>query len=178
MGRGVPAASAMSQVCAALRALVAVDADPTSVMSRLDLLFERLPTEHLVTLVYGVADPSRDELLVTSAGHPPPLLVNADGTSGFIESARGLILGAGGAERSRVSVPFTIGQTLLMYTDGLLERRREDLNVGKKRLLDAAPHLGQPDLEASLARVVGTVGDPSHDDDVAILAARRLPAYF
>ena len=72
MGRGVDAAAAMSQVRAALRAIIAVDPDPATVMSRLDLLFERFPTEQLVSLVYAVADPARGELEMTSAGHPAP----------------------------------------------------------------------------------------------------------
>lgn len=174
MGRGVTAASAMSQVCAALRAIVAVDPDPTSVMTRLDLLFARFPTDHLVTLVYAVADPARDELAVASAGHPPPLLVAPGGEAHFVESARGLILGAGGAERAHVSVPFRMGQTLVMYTDGLVERRGEDLNIGKQRLLAASGELAGRDLETSLSRVASIVRDPGHDDDLAMLAARRV----
>ncbi len=190
MGLGIPAAAAMSQVSAALRALVAVDPEPASVLSRLDLLFERFPTEQLVTLLYAVADPSRDKLVVACAGHPPPLVLDPDGRGTFVESARGLILGAGGAQRQQAVVPFSAGQTLLLYTDGLLERRGEDLNVGKQRLLDAVSRFGARSsgfsspgvsgqapggLESSLAALARSVRDQSHDDDMAMLAAWRLP---
>lgn len=181
MGLGVPAAAAMSQVAAALRALVAVNPEPVSVLTRLDLLFERYPTDQLVTLLYAVADPSRNELVMACAGHPPPLLLDPDGTGTFVESARGLILGAGGAERKQSVVPFSVGQTLVLYTDGLVERPGEDLNVGKQRLLDAARSFragdaASGDLANALAAVAQSVRDGSHDDDVAMLAAIRLPA--
>ncbi len=175
MGRGVQAAAAMSQIRAAVRTLVAVDRDPVAVMSGLDRLFEQFPTEQLVTLVYGVIDRSTDELTVAAAGHPPPIVLDGDGTGGFVESARGLILGAGGASREPAVVPFRVGQVLLLYTDGLLERRAEDLEVGKGRLLRRAVRLATADdLRAELDGLVADVKDPTLDDDLAVLVVRRL----
>jgi hypothetical protein len=75
MGRGVEAAVSMSQIRAAVRAYVAVNPEPVFVLQRLDLLYERCPSNQLVTLAYAVADPARDLLEVAVAGHPPPLLL-------------------------------------------------------------------------------------------------------
>ena len=88
MGRGVTAAAAMSQIRAALRALVAVDPDPRTVMTRLDLLYERFPSDQLVTLVYALADPDLDQLVMSCAGHPAPIVVRADGTAEFVHGGR------------------------------------------------------------------------------------------
>ncbi len=81
MGRGVAAAAAMAQMRAAVRAYTAIDPTPEVVMASLDAMFAQFPTEQLVTLVYAVVDPARDLLLVGNAGHPPPVLLRADGTT-------------------------------------------------------------------------------------------------
>ena len=73
MGRGVHAAAAMAQMRSAVRAFVAVDPGPASVLTRLDRLFEQYDIDQLVTMMYAVADPARDELHVANAGHPPPV---------------------------------------------------------------------------------------------------------
>ncbi|CAA9320804.1 MAG: Serine phosphatase RsbU, regulator of sigma subunit [uncultured Nocardioidaceae bacterium] len=175
MGRGVEAAAAMSQIRAALRALVAVDPDPQAVMTRLDLLYEHFPSEQLVTVLYAVVDPATDQAVIACAGHPPPLLLHPDGTAEFVDLAVGRILGVEPSERTPVTVDFGGGSTLMLFTDGLVERRGEDLEAGKQRLLAAArglaPTLGSSDLDA----LVSVMRDPTRDDDVAVLAARRLP---
>src|SRR5262249_8887778 len=79
MGRGVAAASVMAQMRSAIRALLAVDPDPNAVLAGMDRVFDTLHLEQLVTMVYAVADPARDELRVINAGHPPPVLLSADG---------------------------------------------------------------------------------------------------
>jgi serine phosphatase RsbU (regulator of sigma subunit) len=173
MGRGVQAAAAMSQIRAGVRTLAAVDPDPASVMARLDLLFDQYPTNQLVTLAYGVLDLRTDELAVASAGHPPPLVLNQDGTGSYVDT-RGLILGAGSAHREVSVVAFRPGQTLLLYTDGLLERRTEDLEVGKQRLLSAARSLlSVGALQDALPGLANGVRDHTREDDLAVLAVRR-----
>ena len=152
MGRGVTAAAAMSQIRAALRAFIAVDPDPRTVMTRLDLLYERFPSDQLVTLVYGLADPDLDQLVLTSAGHPAPVLVTADGQADFVRSARGTILGVAASPREAVTVPFLPGDTVMLYTDGLLERRTEDLQQSEDRLLATyRERLPEPTTETSPA---------------------------
>ena len=176
MGRGVAAAAAMSQIRAALRALVAVDPDPRTVMTRLDLLYERFPSDQLVTLVYALADPELDQLSISSAGHPLPVLAGSDGSTTFVPCPAGTLLGAGAPAVSRRAtvVPFLAGETLLLYTDGLLERRDEDLEVGEARLLESCRRMLSPPRAGRLDRLVEELRDPSRDDDVAVLAARRV----
>ncbi|HEX2893073.1 MAG TPA: SpoIIE family protein phosphatase [Marmoricola sp.] len=174
MGRGVTAAAAMSQIRAALRALVAVDPDPATVMSRLDLLYERFPSEQLVTLIYVLADPDLDQLVMSCAGHPFPVLVRADGSAEFLRTVGGTILGAGATDRQAVSVPFLPGDMVMMYTDGLLERRGEDPQESEARLLESYRSLRPEPTAEDLARLAELMRDPSRDDDVAVLAARRL----
>ena len=174
MGRGVTAAAAMSQIRAALRAFIAVDPDPRTVMTRLDLLYERFPSDQLVTLVYALADPELDQLVLTSAGHPAPVLVGADGAVDFVRSARGTILGVAAGPRESVSVPFLPGDTVMLYTDGLLERRTEDLQQSEERLLETYRERMPRPTSEDLAELVQVMRDPSRDDDVAVLSARRL----
>ena len=173
MGRGVEAAAAMTQVRAAVRAFVAVDPEPERVLERLDLLYERFPSEQLVTLLYAVADPGADEVVLMAAGHPAPVVVDADGSARLIDTVRGRILGVGPTDRRRTVVPLGPGQTLLMYTDGLLERRAEDAQISEERLVAACRDLRPGPAAADLDRLIQLMRDPTRDDDVAVLAARR-----
>jgi serine phosphatase RsbU (regulator of sigma subunit) len=173
MGRGVAAAAAMAQMRAAVRAFTAVDPTPEVVMANLDAMFAQFPTEQLVTLVYAVVDPTRDVLLVCNAGHPPPVVLRADGSTEQLPGADGAPLAIVPQNRRQVSVPFHVGDTVLAFTDGLIERRDEDIDAGQDRVLGALATLAHPNLSAALDVVVEQLRDPDRDDDVAALAARR-----
>ncbi|MCW2710151.1 MAG: putative regulatory protein [Marmoricola sp.] len=173
MGRGVPAAAAMAQMRSAVRTLIAVDPDPDFVMAGLDRLFEQYELDRLVTLAYAVADPRQDLLQVINAGHPAPVFRHADGRLRDISTEDSLILGAGGGKRAVVTCQFKRGDTLLMFTDGLVERRAESLAEGQVRVHEAARHLVDPDLGKGLFTLVDTVRDATRDDDVAAVALRR-----
>ena len=173
MGRGVAAAAAMAQMRAAVRAFTAVDPTPQVVMANLDAMFAQFPTEQLVTLVYAVVDPTRDELAVCNAGHPPPVVLRADGSTEQLPSADGAPLAVIPQHRRQVTVPFHLGDTVLAFTDGLIERRDEDIDAGQDRVLGALSTLTGPDLSGALDVVVEQLRDPDRDDDVAALAARR-----
>jgi PAS domain S-box-containing protein len=174
MGRGVTAAAAMAQMRAAIRALVAVEPDARAVLMALDQLFEQYDFQQLVTMVYAVADPLTNELVVANAGHPPPVLRRANGDVEVIEGEPGLLLGAGGGDRTPVTVPFSPGDLLVTYTDGLIERRDEDIDTGVKRLAEACAMFSEDqDLLDGLAGVISSVRDARRDDDVAVLALRR-----
>jgi serine phosphatase RsbU (regulator of sigma subunit) len=127
MGRGVGAAAAMAQMRAAIRAYAAVDPSPEVVLAKLDRMFAGYQSEQLVTLSYLLADPARDDLLVGYAGHLPPLLLHRDGTCTQMPFADGAPLGAPtpGPRHHRV-VKFRAGETIVAFTDGLIERRGED----------------------------------------------------
>lgn len=173
MGRGVQAASVMAQMRSAIRTLVALDPAPASVMTGLDTVFDRLDLEHLVTIAYAVADPAAGTLELISAGHPPPLLLRADDAVEVVRHSETMLLGAGGGARNVVTLPFAPGDTALLFTDGLVERRGEDAEEGMERLVAAARRLDRADLDAWLVSVVDGVRDPTRDDDVAALAVRR-----
>ncbi len=173
MGRGVAAAAAMAQMRAAVRAYAAIDPTPDVVLAKLDLMYERYPTDQLVTLVYVLADPGRDELVVANAGHPPPLLLRADRSVELLPIADGAPLGVTSQERHQTTVTFRGGDTVVAFTDGLIERRDEDITQGQERLLKAVMCMKGADLTEALASTVEDVRDPSRDDDVAAVAARR-----
>ncbi len=173
MGRGVHAAAAMAQMRSAVRAFVAVDPAPRSVLTRLDRLFEQYDIDQLVTMMYAVADPARDELLVANAGHPAPVLLRADGSQEILQVPDGVLLGAGGTERVSIAVPFRSGDAVLAFTDGLIERRDEDIDVGHERLMRCCPALRTGPLEERLVTLIDAVRDPTRDDDVAALVVRR-----
>ncbi len=173
MGRGVTAAAAMAQMRAAVRAYAALDPTPSSVLSRLDRMSLRYPTDQLVTLVYMVLDRVNDRLVVANAGHPPPVVLRADGSTEQLPLAEGSPLGVTPQQRRHVAVPFGHTDTVVAFTDGLIERRDEDITTGQERLRKALTTLCRQTLGPALTDVVNTLRDGSHDDDVAIVAARR-----
>ena len=176
MGRGVSAAAAMAQMRAAIRALVAVEPEPGAVLIALDKVFDLYEMNQLVTMVYAVIDPERDEVVVANAGHPPPLRLRADGRVDVVAGERGCS-SASAARTHHGPLPFRAGDALLAFTDGLIERRNEDIETGVKRLAGACRELGrEDDLFTWLADVVLAVRDTRRDDDVAVLAVRRATA--
>jgi PAS domain S-box-containing protein len=173
MGRGVDAAASMAQVRAAVRAYTAVDPTPHVVMGQLDRMYAQYPSEQMVTLVYMLVDPARDEVAAANAGHPAPLILRRDATPEQLPSAEGTPLGTVPQHRQQVSIPFHPGDTLLAFTDGLIERREEDIDQGQDRLRNGLSILAEVELTAALEELAGRFRDPSRDDDVAALAVRR-----
>ena len=108
-----------------------------------------------------------------NAGHPPPVVLRADGSTVQLPAADGAPLAVIPQDRRQVTVPFHVGDTVLAFTDGLIERRDEDIDAGQDRVLGAVSILAEPDLSAALDVVVERLRDPDRDDDVAALAARR-----
>jgi GAF domain-containing protein len=173
MGRGVPAAAAMAQMRAAIRAHVVVDPDPGTVSEKLDLLMQTYEIPQLVTLVYLLIDPATDSLSIISAGHPPPIVLRAGGEAEQLVVLPGPPLGVGTGSREVFVIPFRVGDIVLAFTDGLVERRDEDIDIGQKRILDAAYRLADGSLQRELDKLVDGARDRTHEDDVAALAVRR-----
>ena len=174
MGRGVEATSVMAQMRSAIRTLIAIDASPAAVMNGLDRVFERWALGQLVTVVYGIADAARDDVQIINAGHPAPVLMMADGSVEVVATPETLILGAGGGRRGVVTLPLAPKEALLVFTDGLVERRGEGYDEGVARLVRSLELLpAAPDLTSGLVALVDQVRDPSRDDDVAAMMLRR-----
>jgi GAF domain-containing protein len=174
MGHGIAAAAAMAHIRAAVRAYLCVNPDPSSVVGQLDHMFTRLGITQLVSLVYAVIDPAVGMLSLVNAGHHPPLLIAADGSTCLAQSTPRRILGAKPDDRAASHWQLTDGSTLLLYTDGLVERRDEDLDLGVGRLLARAPALTSPSLARALQQLVLTVSDAGGTDDVTAIAVRPL----
>ena len=173
MGRGVGAAAAMAQVRAAVRAYAALDPSPRLVMTRLDQMYDLYQSEQLVTLLFMLADPDRNELAICNAGHPPPVLLRGGGAPVQLALADGPPLGVGRQERFETTVEFGNADTVVAFTDGLIERRGEDITEGQERVAHAAGALFGRRLADGIPTLVAQVTEPSRDDDVAVLVARR-----
>ena len=176
VGRGVTAAADMGRLRAKLRAYAFDSKNPGAALERLDALSEAVGgVVTFATIALLALDPRDGTVEVALAGHLPPLLRGADGSCRRLEFPPGLPLGAPPAPRRHSTFTLSPGETLLLYTDGLVERRgtlldgRIDELCG---LLTRAP--GAPD--ALLDHVLGAlVPSGSSEDDVALLAVRRLP---
>ncbi|MFF7791812.1 SpoIIE family protein phosphatase [Streptomyces sp. NPDC007991] len=175
-GHDVRATARMSQLRHMLRALV-LDrpGPPDEVVRRLDRALEMLNEPGVTaTLVFGVArQPAAgpSSLAWSNAGHPPPLLVHPRGRARFLTGGEGLPLGVDTdvPRGAAATAPLLPGSLVLLYTDGLIERRGEDLSIGFERLRGEAGNLRglAPDrfLDALVERVA-----PARDDDIALLA--------
>jgi PAS domain S-box-containing protein len=172
-GRGVQAASVMTQLRSALRAYALDSHPPADALARLNRLAWTLDRSVMATLVYLVFDPGSGTVRLANAGHLPPLHVKPDGSTAFVEGGRSVPLGALPAtpfkEAEYVLEP---GSALLLYTDGLVEERRVPIDDGLTRLRQLVGE-GHADLEALCDRLLATVG--RRDDDIAILALEPLP---
>jgi PAS domain S-box-containing protein len=173
MGRGVRAAASMAQMRAAIRAYVAVDPDPVHVIGLMDGLFKAYEIGQLVTIVYLVADPASGQVSMMNAGHPPPVVLRADGSVDQLRSTGGPPLGTGEGNRHVTSFPLGAGDLVLAFTDGLIERRGEDIDVGQLRVVEAMTSLADGSLPERLEQLVTEISDHTRSDDVAALALRR-----
>ncbi|MFG1779273.1 SpoIIE family protein phosphatase [Micromonospora sp. NPDC049051] len=179
-GHDVQAAARMGQVRAALRALALTDPRPDAVLAGLDRLVTSLGAEGdthelFVTVVFGVVDADRQRLTLASAGHPAPLIRRCapDGApvAEYLDLPAGAPLGLG-CRPPTVTVPFAPGDTLLLFSDGVVERRWQDLSAGLETLAVAVAGAGSGDPRALCA--VATAAVPgATEDDVAVLAVEH-----
>ncbi|MFC1444348.1 ATP-binding SpoIIE family protein phosphatase [Streptacidiphilus sp. N1-10] len=169
MGRGMRAAAVMGQLRTAVRAYARLDLPPHEVLQLLDGLASEIDATLIATCVYAVYDPSEQRLVYASAGHLPLMIREADGSVTRPEEPCGPPLGTGGYLHTSASVALGTGATGVLYTDGLVERREQDIDEGLDALARTfAGATGQPDVIcARLLRAMGVT--PDHDDDVAAL---------
>lgn len=170
MGRGMRAAAVMGQLRTAVRAYARLDLPPHEVMSLLDGLAMEIDANQIATCAYAVWDPDTSSLTYASAGHLPFLLRCPEGTVLQSEELNGPPLGTGSGTHVSHTLRLLPGTTGVFYTDGLVERREEDIDNGidlLSRALSGAA--GTPDVIcARLLRAMGVTAE--HDDDVAVLA--------
>ncbi|MFE6283053.1 SpoIIE family protein phosphatase [Streptomyces sp. NPDC057877] len=173
MGRGVRAAAVMGQLRTAVRAYARLDLPPHEVLQLLDGLATEIDANQIATCVYAVHDPNEGRLVYASAGHLPILVRDETGTVLRADEPTGPPLGTGGWMHASGSIPLAPGSTAVLYTDGLVERRDEDLDHGITALEVAlAGAIGTPQVICDrLMRSAGVTAD--HDDDVAVLVLQH-----
>ena len=173
VGHGLDAAVTMARLRGAVAAL-AQSGGPGPLLERLDEFIENVPAAMAATLAYVELGPE-GAVRYACAGHPPPLVVSADGETRFLWGGRSAPLGSVfGRARNEAEDRLDEGETLFLYTDGLIERRSESLEVGFGRLAKTAALLthagdGLAD-ELSDALLEGH----RQDDDVCVLAVHRV----
>lgn len=146
-GKGIDTVAEMARARFTIRAYLVDGASPAESLEKCSHQFDIAVDEHIVTVVVGVGTWRTGEVVVASAGHPPPLLLTAEDAA-YVDLPVGPPLGVGATGYEAATFTMPRGSTLLAFTDGLVERRGEDIDDGMRRLADAA-------------------------DDTAVLALRR-----
>ena len=175
VGHGLRAAAMMGQLRSALRALIMADIGPAGAMVALDRVARQSDEATACTSVKVVIDPELDLLTYSSAGHLPPLLVRDDGTVDLLDQATGPPLAVTERARSRPlgTAKVRRGDTLVLYTDGLVERRDEDVDVGIRRLGLAVARHRDLDVESLADQLLSELQPSSAlHDDIALVVLR------
>ena len=131
VGRGLHAAAAMGQLRSAVRALAMADSGPAELLERLDRFVEGVAAANTATMVYAEVDLRDGSVVFACAGHPPPVLVDGPGRSALLWEGRSAPLGVqlGIGPRPEATITLTAGSRLVLYTDGLVERRDQPLDL-------------------------------------------------
>ena len=178
VGHGARAAAVMAQLRAVLSASLMETRSPVHALQVLSRFAQQVDGARCSTAICLVLDTGSGTVRWARAGHVPPLILLSDGSTRFLTDARGAILGL------RATPPITegtatlaAGDAVMLYTDGLVERRGENLDEGLDRLAGAlAPHIRTP-VGQLLAPVLDAALDRAgHPDDVAVVVARLQPA--
>ncbi|MFH9970175.1 SpoIIE family protein phosphatase [Streptomyces mirabilis] len=183
VGHGINAAAAMGRLRTAVQMLADMDLPPDELLARLDEAIQRLAEEAVdapgqpsavvgATCLYAVYDPVTRRCTMAGAGHPPPAIIDPQGQVTFPDLPTGTPLGIGlGAPFQAVEMELPEGSLLALYTDGLIESRDHDIDVGMDRLATA---LARPDrsLEDLCTRAMETVPGEAPSDDVTLLLVR------
>ncbi len=169
VGHGTAAAALMGQLRSALRAYALEDANPAKVLGRLDRLLQSLGSSGMATLLYVVVDTHQSAAVMGSAGHLPPLLRFADGRTSFLSEAPSVPLGVQARPKFEDRhFQLDPGTTLVLYTDGLIERRGSTLDEGF-RALEASVVNAPESPEALCDHVVTELSSAAPSDDTALL---------
>ncbi|MES5824797.1 SpoIIE family protein phosphatase [Streptomyces sp. RG80] len=175
VGHGLAAACVMGQLRSALSAATRVADGPAQALEALGLYARSVDGAESTTAATAFVD--WDDLTITysSAGHPPPALLHPDGSVRFLDGATDPPLGAHPehARRPQATTPFVRGASLVLYTDGLIERRTEDIDAGLVRLTDSLTRHRDTDPEALAdALLADLLPSGGNTDDTALVVIR------
>ncbi|WP_051817219.1 SpoIIE family protein phosphatase [Kitasatospora sp. NRRL B-11411] len=170
MGHGVEAAVDMSNYRSTLRYVAAMDLPPHRILRQLDALIAEQENARPATCVLALADPARARWTLASAGHLPPALLTSH-TTELVEVPTGPPLGTGVGGYEQTVTELRADHALLLYTDGLVERRGEDIDVSLARLSALRLPADGP-LDSLLDGTLAALAPEDAEDDIALLAAR------
>jgi serine phosphatase RsbU (regulator of sigma subunit) len=168
VGRGLRAATAMGQLRSAVRAVAGPGVGPAALLARLDRFVEQAGVGFMATMAYAEVELDTGRVRYACAGHLPPLRVSAGGDHQFLWEGRSTPLGIG-ADRVEAAVALDPDDLLVLYTDGLIERRDRSLHAGLDHLAEAAGALLEP--AGSVTSLVTDLLTPEgvERDDVCVL---------
>jgi PAS domain S-box-containing protein len=173
-GHGLAAVADMADARFSLRALALGERYPERVLARLNDVVQLFEDDTYITALYGMIDPVRQTWSCASAGHLPPVLRLPDGTTTLLPATRQPPLGFA-ADYERIEAPLPAGGTIVLYTDGLVERRGESIQRGLDRLV-AACRNGSSDPGDLCDELLERLLDPhANHDDTALLVATLTP---
>ncbi len=174
VGRGVAAAAVMGQLRSVSHSLMLQGKAPGEVLSDLDVFAQRIPAAHCTTVFCALIDPLARTARYASAGHPPAVLAHRNRSTEFLDHAPSLPLAVGGFDRNEATAELTLGCTLVLYTDGLVERRGECLDEGFARLGQALEANRDHPIQSLADVILEQLQATRSEDDVALLLY-RLP---
>ena len=174
MGHGIRAAATMGQLRTVARTLIALEMDPARVLRRLDDAAAAIGENQFATCVCVLYDPVDRSCTAATAGHLPPVIARADGSTDLLVLPPGAPLGVGGVPFDSVRTTLDDDAILVMYTDGLVERRGRDLDDGIN-LLRRTVAERRGSLEETCDAVLTALGATAGQDDIAVIMARSRP---
>ncbi|MFH9826363.1 PP2C family protein-serine/threonine phosphatase [Streptomyces bobili] len=176
VGHGLRAAGVMGQLRSALSAAARVADGPARALEAVGLYARHVEGAESTTVVKTYIDWDTHTLTYSSAGHLPPALLHPDGTVTFLDRATDPPLGARPEHvpRPEARTAFAEGSTLVLYTDGLIERRHEDIDTGLGRLADSLARHGEADPEALADALLADLLPPAGNTDDTALVIIRL----
>ena len=175
-GHGLQAAAAMGQVRSAWRALALSMTEPNAILTSLDRFAGGVDGAFFSTILTLLLDPSGGDLRYASAGHPPALVIEPDGSTRFLEGGRSVPLGLPfDLPRPQAHERLGSGSILVVYTDGLVERREEPLDRGLERLAEMASRVRAGSLTEISDELLELVADDRHDDVALLTIGPRRP---
>ena len=169
-GHGVAAATTMGHLQHALRAYLVEDDSPSSVLCRLNRLAQWMLPGEIATAAVAVVDDANEQVTIASAGHPPPVIIKS-GSAAVVALDIGPAVGVVPEPQYPETVLPLESATLVLFTDGLVERRGESIDDGLARLREVAA--APSDGTGLLDRLLDQVPDPNGNDDLAVVAFRR-----
>ena len=175
-GHGIEAAARMSQVRGAINALARLhDAELGNVFARAEEILEHLDEGYIATIAIFVIDPITGDVDYVSAGHPPAVVITSNGEATLLTGGRRPVLGSGNGNEPVAAVNLAPGAALIAFTDGLVERRDQNTDVGTQRLIaHTAAHAQDLDPESLAAHLIERlIGSRPINDDVALVIIRR-----